>query len=88
MSSYRDPWIGLKIFIRYKTAWFRELANLISFRKDWKQRLRRPVSAASSLKSIITTGPAKKGETSFLDAYEEGKKMSLEEAVAYALEES
>ena len=37
---------------------------------------------------IIATCLAKMGEVAFSDAYEEGKKMTLDEAVKFALDES
>jgi hypothetical protein len=36
---------------------------------------------------IIAAGLAKMGEAAFSDAYDEGQRMSMDEAVAYALRE-
>ena len=49
---------------------------------------RRPPIEQMDVDKDVTTCLSKMGEVAFSDAYEEGKKMSLEEAVAYALEES
>ncbi len=48
----------------------------------------RPLVEQGDVDKSITACLAKLGESAFSDAYEVGKKMSLEEAVAYALEDS
>ena len=45
----------------------------------------RPLLEQADVDKIIAACLAKMGEVAFSDAYDEGKKMSLEEAVAYAL---
>ena len=47
----------------------------------------RPVLEQADVDKIIAACIAKLGEVAFSDAYDEGQKMSLDEAVAYALEE-
>ena len=48
----------------------------------------RPNFEQANVDKIIVACLAKLGEAAFSDAYDEGQKMSLEEAVAYALEEN
>ncbi len=48
----------------------------------------RPPVEQGNVDKNITTCLAKLGEVTFSDAYEEGKKMSLEEAITCALEQS
>jgi tetratricopeptide (TPR) repeat protein len=48
----------------------------------------RPLLEQADVDKIISACLAKMGETAFSDAYEEGQKMTLDEAVAYALSES
>ena len=60
----------------------------------WADRTRknidnpRPLLERANIDRIVTTCIAKIGEAAFSEAYEEGKKMSLDEAVLLALEES
>jgi predicted ATPase/DNA-binding XRE family transcriptional regulator len=59
----------------------------------WADRMRekindpRPHLEQADVDKIIAACLANMGEVTFSDAYEEGQKMSLDEAVAYALEE-
>ena len=48
----------------------------------------RPRLEQADVDQIIAVCPDKMGEVAFSDAYEEGQKMTLDEAVAYALNES
>ena len=48
---------------------------------------RRQILEQADVDKLIEVCLAKMGEVVFSDAYDEGQKMSLEEAVAYALEE-
>jgi tetratricopeptide (TPR) repeat protein len=48
----------------------------------------RPPVEQGNIDKGITTCLAKIGEAAFSDAYDEGKKISIEEAIAYALEKS
>ena len=48
----------------------------------------RPPLEQADVDKIIPACIIKMGETAFSDAYDEGQKMTLDEAVAYALEES
>jgi hypothetical protein len=47
----------------------------------------RPPLEQATIDQNIAACLAKMGEVAFSDAYDEGQKMSLDEAVAYALEE-
>ena len=48
----------------------------------------RPPLQQADVDKIIAACLARMGEVAFADAYDEGQKMSLDEAVAYALEEN
>jgi len=63
-------------------------AQLIGWADAMRKKIHdtRPLLEQADVDKIIAAGIAKIGEAVFLDAYEEGKKMSLDEAVAYALE--
>ena len=65
-------------------------AHLIGWSDALRERIGdpRPPLEQADVDKIIAACLAKMGEVAFSDAYEEGKKMSLEEAVAYALEEN
>jgi predicted ATPase len=62
--------------------------HLISWTDAMRERLGnpRPPVEQDDVNRIITASLAQIGEVAFSDAYDEGKKMSLEEAVAYALQ--
>jgi predicted ATPase/DNA-binding XRE family transcriptional regulator len=64
-------------------------ARLIGWADSTREKLddlRFPLEQAD-VDQIVAACMAKTGEAAFSNAYEEGKKMSLDEAVAYALEE-
>jgi len=65
-------------------------ANLIGWADATRKRIGdpRPRLEQADVDKIIAACIAKMGEGAFSDAYEEGKKMTLDEAVAYALRES
>jgi predicted ATPase/DNA-binding XRE family transcriptional regulator len=65
-------------------------AKLIGWADALRKRIgdHRPPLEQAEVDKIIAACVAKMGEVEFSDAYEEGKKMTLDEAVAYALRES
>jgi predicted ATPase/DNA-binding SARP family transcriptional activator len=65
-------------------------ARLIGWADLMREKVQdpRPNFEQANVDKIIAACLAKLGEAAFSDVYEEGKKMSLEEAVAYALEEN
>jgi len=64
-------------------------ARLIGWADTTREKIndRRPRLEQGDVDKIITGCLARMGEVAFSDAYDEGQKMSIEEAVAYALEE-
>jgi len=64
-------------------------ARLIGWADITRQKIgdTRPRLEQADVDKIIVLCLAKMGEVAFSDAYEDGKKMSLDEAVAYALED-
>jgi tetratricopeptide (TPR) repeat protein len=62
-------------------------ARLIGWADATREKIddRRPVLEQADVDKIIVACLAKLGEVAFSDAYDEGQKMSLEEAVAFAL---
>lgn len=62
-------------------------ARLIGWADSTREKIsdQRPLLEQADVDQIISTCVAGMGETAFSKAYEEGKKMSLDEAVAYAL---
>jgi tetratricopeptide (TPR) repeat protein len=65
-------------------------ANLIGWADATRKRIGdpRPPLEQADVDKIITACIAKIGEATFSDAYEDGQKMTLDEAVTYALRES
>jgi len=64
-------------------------AQLIGWADATREKIsdRRPRLEQADVDKIIAACLAKMGEVAFSDAYDEGQKMTLDEAVAYALEE-
>ena len=64
-------------------------ASLIGWADATREKIsdRRPRLEQGDVDKIIAGCLARMGEVAFSDAYDEGQKMSIEEAVAYALEE-
>jgi hypothetical protein len=64
-------------------------ARLIGWADATRENIedRRPVLEQADVDKIIAACLVKLGEVAFSDAYDEGQKMSLEEAVALALGE-
>ena len=69
---------------------FNKAARLIGWTDATREKIgdTRPLLEQSDVDKIIATCVARMGEVEFSDAYEEGQKMTLDEAVAYALKES
>jgi non-specific serine/threonine protein kinase len=69
---------------------FRASARLIGWADATREKIHdsRPRLEQANVDKIIAACLAKMGEVEFSDAYEEGQKMTLDEAVAYALNES
>ena len=65
-------------------------AQLIGWADATREKIndRRPLVEQADMDKIIAACLAKMGEVEFSDAYEEGQQMSLDEAVAFALEEN
>jgi len=65
-------------------------ARLIGWADATREKINdtRPVLEQADVDKIIAACLAKMGEVAFSDAYDEGQKMTLDEAVAYALEET
>jgi len=65
-------------------------AHLIGWADMVREKLSdpRPPLEQADVDKIITACLAKMGEVAFSDAYEEGQKMTLDEAVAYSLQEN
>lgn len=61
--------------------------RLIGWADSTREKIsdQRPLLEQADVDKIISTCVAGMGKTAFSKAYEEGKKMSLDEAVAYAL---
>lgn len=70
---------------KYETA-----AQLIGWADTMREKINdtRPPLEQADVDKIIAACLVKMGEAAFSDAYDEGQKMTLEEAVAYALEEN
>lgn len=64
--------------------------RLIGWADTMRERMGnyRPPVEQRDVDKIVTACLTQMGDSAFSDAYEEGKKMSMEEAIAYALEES
>jgi predicted ATPase len=73
-----------------KTGRLERAARLFAWTDAAREKLnnRRPPVEQTDVDKDITVCLAQMGEAAFSDAYDEGKKMSIEEAVAYALGES
>jgi len=67
-----------------------QAAKLIGWSDSVRQKIAdpRPPLEQTDVDKIITACLANMGEVAFSDAYEEGQKMTLDEAVAYALSEN
>ena len=65
-------------------------ARLIGWADFTRQKIQdtRPNYEQANVDKVISACLARLGEAAFSDAYEEGQEMSLEEAVAYALDEN
>jgi predicted ATPase len=65
-------------------------ARLIGWTDSARKKIgdARPLVEQADVDKIIAASLAKMGEAAFVDAYEEGQQMTLDEAVAYALNES
>ncbi len=65
-------------------------ARLIGWADLMREKIQdpRPDIEQANVDKIIAACLAKLGEAAFSDAYDEGRKMSLEEAIAFALEEN
>jgi hypothetical protein len=62
-------------------------AHLIGWADAMREKIhdKRPLLEQADVDKIVAACVARMGEIAFSDAYEEGKRMTLEEAVAYAL---
>jgi len=65
-------------------------ARLISWADATREKIsdKRPLLEQADVDKIITTCLTKMGEVAFPDAYDEGQTMTLDEAVALALEQA
>jgi hypothetical protein len=64
-------------------------ARLIGWADALREQIKdgRPLLEQKDVDQIITACLLKMGEVAFSDAYDEGQKMNLDEAVAFALKE-
>jgi tetratricopeptide (TPR) repeat protein len=76
--------------LHVKQGRFERATRLFTWTDAKREELgnKRPAIEQGDVDECIATCLARMGETPFSDAYEEGRKMLLEEAVACALEES